>query len=288
MFRQGTSVASLLPVGGLMKNQTARPLRVVAPIADEGDFEISEEAPEPIDLLMPQQDRAPWVIAGLALLGLIGLTGYILMGNPQPEPPVTATTPSPSPAFPDAIAPPEPPQAQFDEAIAAAQVHLASLVAVTHPAPPLAPAKTSSHRRVKTTWVKKSGLGDAGTKASRWVGLGHARLERGRFAAALTQFKKTVARWPKSAEAWYGLALARTELKLNRLARAAAKKALRLDPSHQGATLLLGFLAQQKNDVAAARRLYAKALELDPQGPLASELSSVLLQLQPQPAYVRR
>lgn len=115
--------------------------------------------------------------------------------------------------------------------------------------------------------------------AERLFATGRRALDAGKATAALSRFKKAVARSPKSPDAWFGLALARTDLKQGALARTAAERALKLDPQHAGATLLLGFLAQQKKDLDTSKKLYARYLELEPQGEYVAEVQSVIAQL---------
>jgi len=133
---------------------------------------------------------------------------------------------------------------------------------------------------VNSTSVAPPGAAPADDDYARLLGSGEALLKRGKFKAAVAEFKRAVGSNPESVPALLALGDAFLEADAPKNAVKPLERAAKLDPRSARAQLLLGTAFQSLTRNAEAVKAYQRYLELEPSGEFARDVRSILSNLQ--------
>ncbi len=224
----------------------------------------------------PRRSRA--LLIGLLLLAAAaaGVVGWLAGGKgtepapvvaapipPTPEPtPAPPPTPEPGPSTADAQ--PAPPQA----APAPAPTAAPATPEPAAPAPAAAAPVTPPPRPAADPAVQAE-------RAQRLIATAEKRYERGDFAGAVADFRRSLA-VKATPSGFVGLGRALYDSNQTAEALRVLEGAQRLDPQYAPGWLLLGEIQQGEGKVAQARAAYTRFLQLQPTGEQARAVREIL------------
>ncbi len=192
--------------------------------------------------------RRRLAVAGVALVALASVAVFVRRPHRAPAPPAEAWQATSAPA-----------------AAAAPAVPLPAPTAPAEPAPALATSTVSTSA-------------DPGEYARALAG-GETLLKRGKYRAAVAEFRKAVALRPDSVPALLALGDAFLEGDQLRNAVKPLQQAAQLDPKNARAQLLLGTVFQGLGREKEAIVAYKRYLELEPHGEFAGDVRAIVANL---------